>query len=338
MKYVRQILLPLLIFVAFPCWPDQLIIEPDMGRQPLLNAINKAHHSLQLVMYGWTDTTLLDAIIQKKNAGQTINIILEESPYKAANENNKTITVLNTHHIEWRNHIPPFRLIHQKTLLIDGQKAIIMTFNFTHSTFKNERNFALMIDDDKRVQAIKTLFSADWNRIPYLNTTPNVIVSPDDSRNKLMSLIHQAKLSIQIYAQNINDYKIVGALAKAAKQGIHVQVLTSTHLRQKQSDYLARSGVTIRYSRDLIIHAKVLIIDRQKAVLGSINLTRASLDDNRELAVISEDPTVLKQLSDTFTHDWESADLMQPRSKNSGNRGRRAQNKFRNFNIKMLIF
>ena len=61
-----------------------------------------------------------------------------------------------------------------------------------------------------------------------------------------------------------------------------------------------------------MIHAKVFIIDNEKAVIGSINLTRASLDDNRELAVITEDPTVLKQLIHTFDQDWKSENSPPP--------------------------
>ncbi|VVC76176.1 Major cardiolipin synthase ClsA [Aquicella siphonis] len=302
---LRRGILFLLLSFSLSAFADQLIIEPDMGRKPVLDAIQDAKNSVELVMYGFTDEVLLDALVQKKQKGKTVKILLERSPYKADNENHKTIARLNHEHVSWRGNIPPLRLIHQKTLILDGSKAIVMTFNFTHSTFKKERNFALVIDDPMRVSAIRALFSSDWNQTAGFNHLPDLIVSPDDSRTKLTALIQQAKSSLKIYAQNINDYKITGALAKAAKRGVRVQILTSTRLRDKQYLYLTRAGVNIHYSRPLMIHAKIILADEKTAVLGSINLTRASLEDNRELSVITHDPTVIGQLLATFRQDWE---------------------------------
>jgi len=307
---IKRIIVILFLLIAFPVWADQLIIEPDMGRKPILDAINSAQHSIDLVMYGFTDKDLLNAILKKKSNGKTIHVILERNPYKAENENKQTIDAFNTNQIAWLGHITPFRLIHQKTLILDESKAMVMTFNFTHSTFKNERNFALIIDDPQRVQAIASIFSADWNHVPSFNHAHDVIVSPDNSRNMFISLITHAQTSIQIYAQNLNDYKIVGVLAKAAKSGVTIQILTSKPLREKQSHYLTRAGIAIHYSQKFMIHAKVLIIDNQQAVIGSNNLTHASLDDNRELSVITHDPNVIKQLTATFSHDWNNKTRM----------------------------
>lgn len=207
-------------------------------------------------------------------------------------------------HIPWQGSIPPHRLIHQKTLLIDNEKVIVMTFNFTHSSFKNERNFGLIIDDAKRVKAINTLFSADWNQIPNQAPDTDLLLSPDNSRQALLKFINTAKRSIKVYAQSINDYKIVGALASKARKGVDVSILTSHKPREKQAKYLEQAGVKIAISKHYYIHAKVIIVDNEQAVLGSINLTKPSFDNNRELAVITRDKTVVSQLNNTFSQDW----------------------------------
>jgi phosphatidylserine/phosphatidylglycerophosphate/cardiolipin synthase-like enzyme len=300
---MRQCLALVILFFTFSAWADQLIIEPEMGREPILAAMNSAQHSIDLVMYGFTDKTLLNALLQKHRQGKTVRVILEKSPYKAESENTKTIAEFQANHLTWQGEISPFKLIHQKTLLIDNEKALVMTFNFTHGTFKNQRNFALLLEDAKQVHAIKSLFSADWNHTPYVNQAEDLILSPDNSREQINHLISQAKQSICIYAQNINDYKIVGALAKAAKKGVKVQIITSGKLRENQTHYLHRAGVHVFYSKKFIIHAKVIIIDDELAVLGSINLTRHSLDDNRELSVITYNPKIVDQLIETFNQD-----------------------------------
>lgn len=294
---------------------DQLIIEPEMGRAPILQMINKTKHSLDLVMYGFTDETLREALLNQQRAGKSVAVILEGSPYRAADENVKTIQVFKRNHLNWQGVIEPFKLIHQKTLIIDDQQAMIMTFNFTKSTFKNERNFALIVDDPHLVKEISAVFSADWNHKTIAPEVDELIWSPNNSREKLIQLIKSAHQSIAVYSQNINDYKLVGALAKAAHQGISVNILTSATIRPKQADYLINAGVNIKKSEKLYIHAKAFIIDHKIAALGSINLTHQSMDDNRELSVLTKNPDIVKQLDKTFNNDWENADTSTPKMK-----------------------
>ncbi len=302
------------LFFSRLIWADQLIIEPEMGRAPVINAIKNARHTIDLVMYGWTDNQLLDNFIQQKRNGRTINVILEEKPYKREDENNKTITLLKENDINWIGNVPPFRLIHQKTLIIDDKKALVMTFNFTRSTFKNERNFALLIDDPKTVREIANVFSADWNHQPVIPHSANLIYSPDNSRERLTQLISAAKNKINMYAQDVSDYKLTGTLARAAKKGVQINIITSKTLREKQANYLSRAGIHIYYDKKLYIHAKAMTIDDKEAVIGSINLTRASLENNRELAVISHDPAVIRALNTQFEKDMTDTDRVKTRS------------------------
>lgn len=284
-----------------------------MGRMPILNAMNEAQHSLHLVMYGFSDEKLLQAVLAQNKKGRNVKIILEQHPYKNINQNKKTIALLKQEKINWLGHIPSLSLIHEKALIIDGRKALIMTFNFTQATFKRERNFALLIDDPKRVAGIHAIFEADWQKHSSNNDADDILASPDDSRKKITHLLGTAKKSIKIYAQSISDYKIIGELAKAAKSGIEVKVLTSNKLREQQVSYLAHAGVQIQKSKKYYIHAKVIIIDDKIAMLGSINLTRASLDNNRELAILTKESQVLSSLLAIFDTDWkrESADIAQ---------------------------
>lgn len=283
---------------------DQLIIEPDMGRAPIIDALNKSKYTINLVMYGMTDDELLDAFIKQKLRGKTLKIILEQAPYKAQDENKKAQNLLNENKVAWHGGIKPFRLIHEKTLLLDANKAMVMTFNFTKSTFKRDRNFALIIDDKKTVTALNNLFSADWNQTPVIIDQTNLIISPDNSRYKTVQLIDSAKADIKIYAPTLSDYKLLGELAKTARRGVNIKILTSANLREKQKEFLTRAGITIAISKKYFIHAKVIIIDNKLAMLGSLNFTKPSFDANREVSVISDDHDVLRQLVKIFEADW----------------------------------
>jgi len=297
-----------LAFIFFFCLSqsslaDQLIIEPDMGRVPITAALQDAQKNIDLVMYGFTDQTLLNRILSQKN--KNIKIILENHPYKAENENNKAIQLFIENHLDWQGHLPHYRLIHQKTLLIDDKKAIVMTFNFTSSSFSKERNFALVIDNPEEVDDIEKLFLSDWQHRFYRPHTHQLIISPLNSRQQLIALIRHARQEITLYAQTLNDYAIVGELAHAMHRGVHLRILTSSNLHEKAIHYLIKQGALVQRPQQYYIHAKVMILDNEKAMIGSINFTQSSLDSNRELSVITQDPSVIQQLNATFNQDWE---------------------------------
>src|SRR5206468_159287 len=126
-----------------------------------------------------------------------------KSPYKIPQENIRSIEAFQINHINWIGKVPPFRLIHQKTLLIDERQAIVMTFNFTKSSFKKTRNFGLVLSNPNDIKEITEYFAADWNHQAITGHSAHLIWSPDDSREKIMNLIKQAKQFIYMYAQSV---------------------------------------------------------------------------------------------------------------------------------------
>lgn len=286
---------------------EELIIEPDAGRGPLLKAIQEAKTTIHLVMYGFTDGEILYALTQAKKKGKKVQVLLEPYPYKAETENNHAIHYLQNAHIDLQTANPDFKLTHQKTFILDNKRAIIMTFNLTRSSFKNERNFALITNNPILVDDIEKVFLADWNRKTIHVNNPALVWSPAESQPKILNFIQSANQSIEMYAQDLTEYKTIGALAQAAREGKTVKVILSkprSHRPNNKLNYLRRAGVEIHFSQDLIIHAKVIIVDHHCALLGSTNFTYPSMQLNRELSVISQDPHVVSQLVQTFQRDW----------------------------------
>jgi len=119
--------------------------------------------------------------------------------------------------------------------------------------------------------------------------------------------LFNGQTEIKIYAQDITDYKIIGALAKAARHGVSVKIVLSVSpekFANGKFSFLQKAGVILHNTHHFYIHAKTMLVDQKLAMLGSINFTKASLEDNRELSVITEDQKVIRQLNDTFNHDW----------------------------------
>lgn len=55
------------------------------------------------------------------------------------------------------------------------------------------------------------------------------------------------------------------------------------------------------------MHAKIIVVDGQKAFVGSENISTASLEHNRELGIIVGDQNVLSTLQQTFQQDWQNS-------------------------------
>lgn len=285
---------------------EKLLVEPDMGPTPILSAIQQAKSSIDVVMYGFTDEDFMHAFINARNNGKKVQILLEQTPYKNEYENNFAEQTLQANHVNlaWSN--PRFSLTHQKTLIFDHKTAWIMTFNLTHASFSKERNFALVVDEPDMVNEIENHFYADLHDTTPTATNTNLLWSPHDSRKKLLDFIHSAHGTIAIYAQNVTDYKVIGALANAAKHGVQVDILTSdvpSEKNRRKYAYLMRAGVLLHFSKNYYIHAKVIMVDHQAALLGSMNLTKHSIDENRELSVITHNKEVIDELENTFQQD-----------------------------------
>jgi phosphatidylserine/phosphatidylglycerophosphate/cardiolipin synthase-like enzyme len=64
-------------------------------------------------------------------------------------------------------------------------------------------------------------------------------------------------------------------------------------------------------SSALYIHAKVIVVDAgtayEKAFIGSENFSAASMDHNRELGIITTDPTVVNKLASVLGQDYTGA-------------------------------
>jgi phosphatidylserine/phosphatidylglycerophosphate/cardiolipin synthase-like enzyme len=66
-------------------------------------------------------------------------------------------------------------------------------------------------------------------------------------------------------------------------------------------------GIGVRKIRRIKLHAKMLLADKARAIIGSINLTPGSFDSRREAAIRVEDGDILSRLVKLVHNDWKNA-------------------------------
>jgi cardiolipin synthase len=204
-----------------------------------------------------------------------------------------------------------FALTHQKTLVVDGKTALVMTFNFTPQYYATSRDFGIVDTDAKDVSAIEGVFSDDWqNKKDTADSGDDLIWSPGASTQTL-AFIAGAQRSLDIYNEEMNDQQITDALAAAAKRGVAVRVVMTFDSGWRSAfKELSAAGVAVHIfaqGAPVSIHAKMILADGSEAFVGSQNFSPTSLNDNRELGLFLSDPNVLTSLESTFNTDFSNA-------------------------------
>lgn len=281
-----------------------LISETFGGKQAILNEFMKAKSELLINIYGFTDFDFMPAIINLAKQGVEVRVILEEAPYQSETQNFDIRDMLRKYGIEVRWARPEFFLTHAKYVVIDDTEAIVLTGNFTYSSFTKNREFGLATFDKQEVETLKTLFNADWNRTDFTNTNPNVIISPIDSREKIENALKSAKSSIKIWEQSISDQSIINILKQQKAKGVDVKILMPTSYA---ADVKKDLGDAVLALPNPYIHAKTFIIDDTYAYIGSNNFTQPSLENERETALFTYNKDIINELELIWNWDLSHA-------------------------------
>jgi len=139
------------------------------------------------------------------------------------------------------------------------------------------------------------------------------------------SLVAQAKKEICISSFKLEicdkprgrDLKnFFESVVEKVKAGVKVKVLFNWHDDRRSvaktnysaSIFLKQSGIDIRYlSNNRCCHAKLLMIDREKILLGSHNLSVRSTQNNFEMSYLIPDPETVAQVAAVFERIFADA-------------------------------
>ncbi len=299
---------------AAPTAPAQsgpLYTEPAAGFSPVYHLIRHARHSIDLTMYELSDPRAEHDLAAAAQRGVTVKAILDR---REKSRNSPAYAYLTSHGVKVAWSSPSFEYTHQKTLLVDGSTAVIMTANLTSEYYSSTRDFLVTDTKPADLAAIARVFNADFARRPIRpGDGRDLVWSPTGSQSQLLALIDGARKSLRIYSEEMGDTTIEDALIRAAHRGVDVRVCGENTSREYDSDFsrLARAGVHVSYyssAHGFYIHGKVIEADygtgRARVFIGSENFSATSLGRNRELGLITGNRAVLSSIAATFAADY----------------------------------
>lgn len=290
---------------------------PDDGAEAIVALIDQARSQLLLKQFKLQSERVLQALRRARERGVEVRVMLNPHTSGGDRWNDETFSRLQSWGMATAWTSEAFPVTHEKSMLIDGQAALISTFNLADKYFQETRDYGVLSRNGAVVAQVMAGFEADWNRTFFQpDLSVGLVWSSAHSRGQMARLIDAAERSLWIQHPKFVDAVILERIVCARERGVKVRVLcggkhgisdwdiydTFSSLRVMQ-----RFGVKVRRQKHLKLHAKLILMDGAYAQTGSMNIDRSAFDLRRELGIESDAPEVVGRLKATFLADWAQA-------------------------------
>ncbi len=283
-----------------------LAVLPDDGEKAYTDVLGLAKKSVRVFGYQMGYGAVLDTLTAQAKAGLDVRVILDGNTQRTVNDKYRATLVAAGAKFEWSD--PKFSYMHAKTIIVDEHVAAVSTGNYGKSFLLSERNYVARVADPQDVSDLTSLFDADFTQAsPNLSCT-RLLVSPVNSRDRLIALIKSAKTTLRIESMQFDDRDVHDAVLAQKKAGIDVRMVLAdagfVSANTAIAADLAQNGIAARYLLSPKVHVKSIVVDDTHAYLGSENVSYTSLSKNREIGLIIDDAAALLQMTETFDKDY----------------------------------
>jgi len=295
----------------------RLIVEPDDGLDPVREFIHSAQNSLLIKQFTFTEPSLIAAVIDRKNAGVDVRVMLNAARSGGDRANDETFEQLQNAGVAVKWSSSKFYVTHEKSIVVDEKAALVATFNLMEKYFTLTRDYGIITDNPYHVAQIVEVFNADWDERDWdCSAYEGLLWSNSNSRYHMAQFIDTATERLDVQHPKYVDAVILERMAAAADRGVKVHVLCGGKHGISEWDILdtfaslrtlKRMGVKVHKQKNLRVHAKLIVVDSSRALVGSMNIDRSAFDLRRELGIMTDDPVIVGRLKEVFDSDWETS-------------------------------
>jgi cardiolipin synthase len=273
----------------------KLIVQPEAGIAPIVNAIKQAKRSINVLIFRLDRSEIahaleaavgrgvrVRALTAHANRGGTKSLRKLEMQFLAAG-----ITVSRT--------ADDLVRYHGKLMIVDDKILHVYGFNFIGLDILKSRSFGVISKNRKLVNEATKLFMADFDRLTYTPGYERLVVSPENARERLGRFISGARKQLLIYDPQVSDDAMLRLIAERIKAGVDVRILGRVE---------PKWNVKSEKFPGKRLHVRAIIRDGKRGFVGSQSLRRLELEKRREVGVIVTDVSVVKQMQEVFEKDW----------------------------------
>jgi cardiolipin synthase len=304
----------------------RVLVQPDDGIGPVVEMVDSARRAILIKMFTFTSPALIAAVIDAHRRGVQVQVMLNPTRSSGTRANDGTLACLTEAGVAARWTNPRFAVTHEKSMVIDERIALIATFNFSDKYFSKTRDYGLVVENPAVVREVIAGFQADWDRAPFPEVGTQQSHSPllwsnHNARLVMAGFIDKAQHTLRVQHPKFVDAVILDRLLEARTRGVDVRVLCGG--RHGISDYdlldtfsslriLRRADIRVHKQNGLTLHAKLILADGERAIVGSMNIDRSAFDLRRELGAVIASPAAVSRLRQVFRADWDESQRYAP--------------------------
>ena len=162
-------------------------------------------------------------------------------------------------------------------------RRVVASLNFTRKCFRKTCDALVITHDPAVVAGLRRLWTADRDRRPMPEgLTERLIVGPERARRQFTALIAGARTSIRLIDAKLSDPELVSVLNARRAEGLTVELFCGKRVGELKS------------------HGKMMLIDDETVVVGSLALAALSLDFRREVAIVVDEPSAVADAVELF--------------------------------------
>ncbi|MEO9214239.1 MAG: cardiolipin synthase [Rhodanobacter sp.] len=238
----------------------------------------------------------------------------------------------------WRNRFQLNFRNHRKIVVVDGARAFVGGLNVGDEYLGLKPPLAPWRDTQLELHGpavadLQQLFADDWQWItgappPLLPTPPGdgdvsalVVASGPADLQETGSLFFAAAINAahqRVWLSTpyyVPDNAVRAALQLAVLRGVDVRVLIPSRPDHRtvflastlHAHHAVRAGIRVFRYQPGFLHQKALLIDRDSAAIGSMNLDSRSFRLNFEVAALAVDPAFAADVAAMLTEDFRHA-------------------------------
>jgi len=276
----------------------KLLVQPGDGVKPLVQAIENAKKSVQIVIFRSDRLEIEKALEDAVKRGVSVDALIAFTNRGGEKNLRKLELQLLDHGVTVARTADDLVRYHGKMMIVDGKELHLLAFNFTRVDIERSRSFGVITTERELVQEGVALFDADSKRRKYKPGSSRFLVSPVNARKELAEFIKDAKKELLIYDVKISDREMIGLLEERAGEGLEVRIIGKIARHSSQ--------ISVRGLVNLRLHTRCMIRDGKDAFIGSQSMRELELDSRREIGVIFRDADVIARMTKVFEEDWKS--------------------------------
>ncbi|MDB4984576.1 MAG: cardiolipin synthase [Patescibacteria group bacterium] len=142
-----------------------------------------------------------------------------------------------------------------------------------------------------------------------------LLIEPDNTTAPIISLINNAKNSVDVTMYQFDDSRLADTLIAAQKRGVAVRVLLNKgykgQIDPKQlatKTYLEAGGVLVKYTPDYfaLTHQKTISVDHRASLIMTFNWVSKYYSTGRDFGILDNDINDVNAIENTFDADWNA--------------------------------